>query len=100
RLLVGEDPEDRALGDAGRLGDVPGGHRQAMLEQQGEGGLDDGGAALGRGQGRGTPSPARRALAFALALALGFALPGDHRPDSTLSESTLIRGTPETGAVG
>ena len=41
RVLVGEDPEDRALGDAGRLGDLAGGDHLAVLEQQREGGVDD-----------------------------------------------------------
>jgi hypothetical protein len=34
RGLVGEDPEDRALRDAGRLGDLLGGQRRPVLEQQ------------------------------------------------------------------
>ena len=35
-LLLGlHDPEDRALGDAGRLGDLPGGHRPAVLARAG-----------------------------------------------------------------
>ena len=46
RLLVGEDAEDRALGDAGRLGDLAGGERGAVGEQQRERGLDDAGPAL------------------------------------------------------
>ena len=40
-VLVGEDPEDRALGDPGRLGDLPGGDPIAVLEQQRQRGGDD-----------------------------------------------------------
>ena len=40
-VLVGEDAEDRALGDAGGLGDLARGDHLAVLEQQGEHGLDD-----------------------------------------------------------
>ena len=52
RLLVREDPEDRALGDAGGLGDLAGGDRGAVGEDQGQRGRDDLGPALGRGAGR------------------------------------------------
>ena len=41
RVLVGEDPEDRALGDAGRLGDHLGGEGVTVLEEQGADGVDD-----------------------------------------------------------
>ena len=40
-VLVGEDPEDRALGDAGGLGDLTRGDGAALLEEQGERGRDD-----------------------------------------------------------
>ena len=36
-----EDPEDRALRDAGGLGDLPGGDGAAVLEQQGQGDVDE-----------------------------------------------------------
>ena len=58
RLLVGEDPEDRALGDAGGLGDLAGGERGAVREQQREGGLDDAGPPL-LGRERGGPGSGR-----------------------------------------
>ena len=62
RLLVGEDPEDGALGDAGGLGDLAGGELGAVLDQQREGGRDDGGPAL-VGRQRGGPM-ARLGLAI------------------------------------
>ena len=46
RVLVGEDPEDRALGDAGRLGDLAGRDLGTVLADQRQGGADDRGAAL------------------------------------------------------
>ena len=55
-LLVGEDPEDRALGDAGGLGDLAGGDRRPVGQEQGEGGGDDRGPrarAAGRAAARG-----------------------------------------------
>ena len=52
RLLVGEDPEDGALGDPGGLGDLAGGEAGALRQQQGHGGGDDGGPALLERQGR------------------------------------------------
>ena len=52
RLLVGEDPEDGALGDAGGLGDLAGGDVDALGQQEGHGGGDDGGPSLvGRHRG-------------------------------------------------
>ena len=68
RGLVVEDPEDRALGDAGRLGDLPGGDRRALLEEQREGGGDDRRAALLERQRRGPyPSLDLRSSAASIA---------------------------------
>ena len=55
RGLVGEDPEDRALGDAGGLGDLLGGHAAAVLEQQRHDDVDDRAAAVVGGHRRGAP---------------------------------------------
>ena len=40
-VLVGEDPEDRAFGNAGGAGNLLGGDRLAVLGEQGAHGLDD-----------------------------------------------------------
>ena len=54
-LVLGvEDPEDRALGDAGRLGDLPGGHRAPVDPQQRQGRVGERLATLRRGERRGT----------------------------------------------
>ena len=53
RLLVREDAEDRALGDAGRLGDLARGDAAAVRDEQRERGGHDGGAAFAGGQRRG-----------------------------------------------
>ena len=58
RVLVGEDAEDGALGDAGRLGDLPGGHLRAVLREQRQGGRDQGGPPLLGRQRAGPPSGA------------------------------------------
>ena len=50
-LLVGEDPEDRAFGDAGGLRDLAGRDRGAVREQQRERRRDDLGPAFGGRQG-------------------------------------------------
>src|SRR5262249_19510881 len=54
--LVGEDPEDRALGDPRRGGDLPGRDGGALLQEQGQRGGHDGGPPFLAGQ-RGRPSP-------------------------------------------
>ena len=52
RVLVREDPEDRALGDAGGLGDLPGGDGGAVVaDQRDRGGDDRGPAFVGRQRG-------------------------------------------------
>ena len=51
-LLVREDPEDRAFGDARRFRDLPGRDRGAVRQQQRERRRDDLGAPFGGGQGR------------------------------------------------
>ncbi len=50
-LLVGEDPEDRSLGDPGGLGDLARRDRGAMGEQEGKRRRDDLGPSLRRGEG-------------------------------------------------
>lgn len=45
-VLVGEDPEDRALGDACGTGDLFGGDRLTVLGEQGPDRVDDRGASL------------------------------------------------------
>ena len=59
-VLVGEDPEDRALGDPGRLGDLAGGQPVAELGQQRDRRGDDRRAPLLGGQRRGAPRLRRR----------------------------------------
>ena len=44
RVLAAEGPEDRALGDPGRLGDLLGADVRTELLEQRQRGLDDGGA--------------------------------------------------------
>ena len=62
-VLVGEDPEDGALGDAGSRGDLPGGHGFTVLEQQRRGGRDDGCPPfLGRQRRRARPLAVRVAV--------------------------------------
>ena len=53
-VLGVEDPEDRALGDAGGVGDLPGGHGAPVLEQQRDGGVDERCAAVVGREGLGT----------------------------------------------
>jgi hypothetical protein len=51
-LLLGfEDPEQGALGHAGRLGQLPGGERGAVFQQQWLDGVDDRPAPVVRGHG-------------------------------------------------
>ena len=54
-VLVGEDPEDRALGDPGGLGDLPARDPVAVLEQQRQRGRDDRRPPLVGRQRRGPP---------------------------------------------
>ena len=51
-LLVGEDPEDRALGDPGRFGDLAGRDGRAVHQQQRQRRGDDLGSAFGGRQRR------------------------------------------------
>ena len=51
RLLGGEGAEDRAFGDAGRLGDLPGADVAAELLEQRLGRGDQGGRRSSRGRG-------------------------------------------------
>jgi len=50
-VLVGEDPEDRALGDAGRLRDLAGADLAPVLDQQRLGRRHDGSAPFVGGEG-------------------------------------------------
>ena len=74
RLLVRKDPEDGAFGDAGGLGDLAGGDRRAVGEDQRERRRDDLGPALGGGQRGGS----------------GAAGGGGHARESYMSEHSLI----------
>ena len=49
--LVGEDPEDGALGDAGGFGHLTSGHRRPTLDEEGDHRLDDGPATVVGGKG-------------------------------------------------
>ena len=68
RVLVGEDAEDRAFGDAGGLGDLAGGHVRAVGHEQGNGGGDDRGPPLVGRQGGG---PLARRVRLELWLGVG-----------------------------
>ncbi len=60
RVLVGEDPEDGALGDARGVGDLAGGHHLAVRDQQRQRGGHDRRAPLIRRHGSGAPGRARQ----------------------------------------
>ena len=78
-VLVGEDPEDRALGDAGRLGDLAGRDPVAVLEQQRQ------------RRPRRSSTAARRAAAPSPVVVFVAVLRPAHRGPSYLSEPSLIQ---------
>ena len=91
RVLVGEGAEDRAFGDAGRLGDLAGGDGQPVLQQERQGGGDDGGPPLSRGEGGRAASTAGRVGSRAGSDGVWCGgVGGDHGRPGYMSENSLI----------